>query len=230
MIANCFRREPANVIGFDIAPGGIRLRAEPVLRINGYSRIERVPEGVNEAAKRMTARAQAVIQPALSYRLLYIEHLHGSALTLEGGAVLESKEFASALAGCYAVVVAILGIGGRFDNEAKALSASRNALDLLLFETAGWLAIEEITKAFVVQLRDWANHQGYRLTRRLAPGYNQWPLIGQRSLFSLFEGIPLPVRLLESCAMVPTMSRSAMYGLRRNPGTAPGYSASGKHQ
>jgi len=42
---------------------------------------------------------------------------------------------------------------------------------------------------------------------------------GTALLHSLFDGFSLSVRLLESCAMVPKMSRSGLYGLRLRPPT-----------
>ncbi len=51
-------------------------------------------------------------------------------------------------------------------------------------------------------------------TRRLGPGYVDWPLEEQAALVALLDGAPLPVRLLDSCAMIPKKSRSGLYGLR----------------
>ena len=63
--------------------------------------------------------------------------------------------------------------------------------------------------------------EGLRPTQRMGPGYSykvdggleMWSLEDQRQLFEVFEGVDLPVRLLESCAMLPKMSRSGLYGL-----------------
>jgi hypothetical protein len=202
---------------FRLAGSAIRVRTQPMLRINGYGDDDRVPPQVSESAKRMAARAEALFEPAVVHRLFNIESVDAGVLTLENGATLEAAEFAGTLADCCAIVIAVLALGGRLDREAQALAVDRNGIDLLLFETAGWLGIEELNKAFAAHLRVWAEGQGLRLTRRLAPGYDKWPLTGQRSLFGLLDGTPLPVRLLESCAMTPAMSRSALYGVRRQP-------------
>ena len=44
---------------------------------------------------------------------------------------------------------------------------------------------------------------------------SEWPLEEQKSLFALFEGRAISVQLLDSCAMIPKMSRSGLYGVRR---------------
>ena len=196
------------------ATGSIRVRTAPMLRIHGYSQLDQVHPQINEAVERMAKHAEGLFEPGTWYRLLKIKHIEGNRLTLETGTVLQCDDFANALIDCTAVVVFILTMGKHFDSEAETLSSDGNVFDLLFFETAGWLGIEEATRTFATRLRACAIEHGYGLTRRLAPGYDTWPLTDQQSLFSLFQGIPLSVQLLESCAMVPTMSRSGMYGLR----------------
>lgn len=212
-------RSPGALTCGTLATGGIRVRTEPMLRINGYSQPDSVHPQVHEAVRRMAKRAEALFQPGIWYRLLRVKDIEANRITLETGTALQCNDVASTMIDCVAVVVFILTMGEQFDDEAQTLSSNRKVLDLLFFETAGWLGVEEATKTFVARLRTWAEERGYALTRRFAPGYDAWPLAGQQSLFSLFQGIPLSVRLLESCAMVPTMSRSGMYGLR--PRSAP---------
>ena len=93
---------------------------------------------------------------------------------------------------------------------------------MLVLETAGWLGIEQATKQLAIHLREIVSVDGHRLSRRMAPGYGykiggkkcEWLLEEQRVLFELFDQEELPVQLLSSCAMVPKMSRSGLYGLR----------------
>ena len=200
--------------------GVIRVRTEPMLRIQGYSQLNQVHPHINEAVQRMARRAEGLFEPGIWYRLLKLDHMEGNKLTLESGTVLQCDEFAHALIDCTAVVIFILTMGKPFDKEVQALSSDGNVFDRLFFETAGWLGVEEATRLFVTRLRAWAKEHGHGLTRRFAPGYGTWPLTEQQSLFSEFQEIALPVRLLESCAMVPTMSRSGMYGMRPRAGAA----------
>ena len=56
---------------------------------------------------------------------------------------------------------------------------------------------------------------------RMGPGYTYrhgdvevgWPLEEQKTLFEVFDGIDLPVHVMDSCAMTPKMSRTGIYGL-----------------
>ncbi len=196
-----------------LACGEIRLRTEPMLRINGYSQLDRVHPHVQEVARQMARRAETLFRPELWYRLLNIRERTEAGLVLETGAFLRCGEFAQSSS---AVVAFVLTMGEAFDIEAQSLSATGKVLDRLFFETAGWLGVEAATRTLAERLREWSRPQGYALTRRHAPGYQGWPLTDQQAMFSLFEGVPMSVQLLESCVMVPTMSRSGLYGLRRS--------------
>ena len=79
---------------------------------------------------------------------------------------------------------------------------------------AGWLAVEQATRALAWHVSDQIRDQRLGLTRRLGPGYVDWPLDEQAGLFALLADVALPVRLLESRAMLPKKSRSGLYGLR----------------
>jgi hypothetical protein len=92
----------------------------------------------------------------------------------------------------------------------------------LFLDSAGWLAVESVTRQFADRLKGESAYRGLRLTRRLGPGYSyrleggvvSWALDEQQVLFSALGHDPLPVSLLDSAAMQPKMSRSGLYGLR----------------
>jgi hypothetical protein len=114
-------------------------------------------------------------------------------------------------------------LGARFESVQKNLSGSDNLLEAVFLETAGWVAIEEATRIFTQHFRKAAFADGLDLSRRLAPGYVfrvgdrkvDWRLEEQKEFFAIFKSVSLPVTLLESCAMMPKMSRTGFFGLRR---------------
>ncbi len=108
----------------------------------------------------------------------------------------------------------VLTLGPAIDAETERLTAADEIVEALFLEMAGWLAVEQATKALAQHVSDRVRSERLGLTRRLGPGYVDWPLDEQAGLFALLAGAPLPVRLLESCAMIPKKSRSGLYGLR----------------
>ena len=64
------------------------------------------------------------------------------------------------------------------------------------------------------------------IENRMAPGYSypskilkkriMWELKEQENLFSLFDNRNISISLTESFTMVPRMSRSGVFGLKKN--------------
>ncbi len=203
-------------------PRGLAVAVEPVLKVQGYAATARAAPMVRAAAEAVVGIANRIFAPDVRYRRVGIAGVAGGVLALEDGTRFHCRAFDRYLAGCREVVVFVLALGPGFDRIAQNFSASGQLLEAVLFEVAGWLAVEQATKQFARHLGE---VEGLQLTRRLAPGYrfsgtgeaHEWPLTEQTELFALFDGADLPVRLLESCAMTPKMSRSGLYGVRESP-------------
>ena len=189
------------------------LPVDPLLRMQGYRDLSRVRPRVRDIAAKAAALAQSVAAPEAYYRRIMIETCTPETLRLEG-TTFHSARFAKVFAGCDEVMAFVLTLGPAFDAESERLTAAEEIVEALFLEMAGWLAVEQATKALALHVSDQVRNQRLGLTRRLGPGYVDWPLEEQAGLFALLETAPLPVRLLESCAMLPKKSRSGLYGLR----------------
>jgi hypothetical protein len=189
------------------------LPVAPLLRMQGYRDLDRVRPRVRDIATKAAELAQAVAAPEAYFRRLAIRSCTPEALRLEG-TTFHSARFAKVFAGCGEVVVFVLTLGPAFDAEAERLTGRDAIVEALFLEMAGWLAVEQATKALALHVSGRVRDQRLGLTRRLGPGYVDWPLEEQADLFALLEAAPLPVRLLESSAMIPKKSRSGLYGLR----------------
>lgn len=203
------------------SPPKAAIRVGPMLRIHGYSDLERVRPAIRRTAETVAALAESLLAPEVCYRRVPITACNGNALTLESGTVFHSDAFSKFVSGCTEVVVFVLTIGADLDREVQHRLNDDRLLEALFLETAGWLGIEESTRSFAQHLRRQAQDDGYRITRRMGPGYSykvnrnrcDWALEEQQLLFSLFDEARLSVCLLESCAMIPKMSRSGLYGI-----------------
>ena len=212
-----------------LAPPSPRVGVDRMLRIQGYPEPGNVRRAVRAAAERNARRAEALFTPAVCYRRVAVTGLGDGVLSLRGQIQLHCAAFSQFLseAGEIAVFVATAGAG--IDEELARLNQEQQLLDMVFLESAAWLGLEAITQSFVTHLRQRAGAQGLRLTRRMGPGYAykvqggkaQWPLEEQPALFALFGDAALPVALLESCAMVPKMSRSGLVGLVPSAGAEP---------
>ena len=202
-------------------PREITVRVEPVLRIHGYRHPERVRRDVREHAERAVSLANSLLDPIVAYKQVAVGRCDANRLVLEEGTEFESPVFRAFADGARKVVVFVLTTGSRFGPQVEAFLATDDVLDALFLETAGWLGLEGATRCFARHLREVAARQGWRITRRLGPGYSyktgsgfaEWGLGEQHRLFEVFGGAPLPVKLLDSGVMLPKLSRSGLYGL-----------------
>lgn len=212
-------------------PRDIAIRPQQMLKIMGYRDGAPVRPAVRRTAESVAELAAAAMTPVVHYARLGVTQCNDGGLVLADGTVFRGPVFAKHLNGCREAMAFIMTLGGKFDSTQKNLTAAGNTLEAVFMETAGWVAIEEATRLFTGRMRDSARTEGLDLSRRLAPGYVfrvgnrkvDWPLEEQKAFFGIFEGIRLPVELLESCAMMPKMSRTGFFGFR--PHAARGHDA-----
>ncbi len=196
-------------------------KLEAVLRIHGYQDLNSVRRAVRAAAQSAIDGFIESTTPSVSYRIAEISELTEDMLTLDHHIDFSSRIFHRYLANATQVVVFALTVGEKIDALTSDWMESDKLVEALFLESAAWLGVEDATKQFVLIVRSWAKAAGFRITRRLGPGYTyridgqkiQWDLHDQAGLFQCFEGVEIPVSILESAAMLPKMSRSGMFGL-----------------
>lgn len=194
-------------------PEDIEIPVDALLRLQGYRRPEQVRPRIMASAVAAAERARDLLRPEVIYRRVAIQARAAGLLTLETGTRFRSDRCVKVLTDCQEVVVFVLTLGQALDDAGRDLEGGEDVLAPLFLEMAGWVGVEKATRSFAGHLLRSLNPGAGRLTPRLGPGYADWRLEEQSDLFDLFAGIALPVRLLESCAMVPKKSRSGLYGI-----------------
>ncbi len=192
-----------------------------MLRIQGYKDLTKVRRRVRDVAVGAAELLTKLADPTVSYRIATVNSLAGNELILERDTRLTSRIFAQYLSNANEVIVFALTVGAEVDAKTAELMEQECLVEALFLEAAAWLGVEDATKQFVITARKWAASNGMRITRRLGPGYSypidrtpvMWDLEDQNNLFTVFGKKPIPIKLLESAAMLPKMSRSGMYGL-----------------
>lgn len=212
-----------NIRGSMFEPIAIELSVDKVLRMLGYTDMERVRPAVRSISEEVVAQVEDVVRPTVHFKHKTIKSCSDGVLEIEGGIVLHCKAFQRYMDGCDKVVALVLTLGRSIDELEDKFSANDQLLEMVILEMAGWLAIEQATKQFTIHLRDIEKPGRHRLSRRMAPGYGYkidgkkctWALEEQPKIFEFFDPRCLPVQLLEnSCAMTPKMSRSGLFGLQ----------------
>lgn len=193
-----------------------------ILRIQGYTDLDAVRRPIKASAKRAVQSVTDHTTPQVAWRRVAISSLGDYDLRLDDSVDLECGAFSRFLKNSEHVVVFAMTIGPGFDDAVQQKIQEDELLDAVLMESAGWLAVEAVTKQWTIRIRDLALDSGWLLTRRMSPGYTyqlkdsqcEWPLEQQQQLFQIFGDAKVPVSLMESSAMLPKMSRSGLIGLR----------------
>jgi hypothetical protein len=230
---NRFQGSPTAPSGALAEPAGVPVRVEfftprapsiqleRILRIQGYSDLQRVRAEIRKASESMAALARTLSTPCVAYRRVPIVNIGDGLLEFDSGCQLRCRAFDRMFRGCIEAAPFVLTVGPKLDALVVELADQGELLDALLLETAGWLCIEDATRQFKIHLRQEELARGHRITSRMGPGYTYrvdnvmctWPLEEQALLFGLFGAADLPVSLMHSCAMQPKMSRSGLFGL-----------------
>lgn len=198
----------------------IAIEEAKVLRLQGYRDVNRIRPVIKRAASNAARETEELIRPTAYYRTLSVNFCGGGDLKLDDGTTFENEAFQRFLNDAKYVCVFILTMGHPLDDAVKSYIADDQLLNALFLETAGWLGIEAATKQLAKRFGSLARESGCRLSPRLGPGYSYkldgrsvlWPLEQQQTLFQLFSKPTIDVELLESCAMLPKISRSGLFG------------------
>ena len=194
----------------------VDIRADRLLRIQGYGDLGRVRPRIRQAAEYAAGLGMHIAEGKVAFRRLRITGLEGGRLELCGKHRFHTEAFARFLADCESVIAFVLTAGAGFDEAISSHMSDGRPVEGLFLDSAGWLAVESVTRQFADRLKGEGIGQGLRLTRRLGPGYSyrmeegvvSWALDEQQALFSALGDSALPVSLLDSSAMQPKMSRS----------------------
>lgn len=206
--------------GFDAGP--VTVRSDHILRIQGYTDLERVRRPIRKAAAEAATMAHEVTRGQVAFRRLPLRLAGTGALEVGGEQRFSCPAFDRFLAGSEQCMVFALTAGPAFDARIAQLVQQERPLEALLLDCAGWLSVEQVTRQFNQWLKRVAGREGLKPTRRMGPGYSyriaeqtvHWRLEEQLALFELLGDEQDTVAVLESCAMLPKMSRSGLYGLR----------------
>jgi hypothetical protein len=197
----------------DFVPDPPKLRLEPILRFQRYRTVEQVAAPILEAAREMIALAEKLADPRFAFVARPIARVTPEGVELRGGPRFSGRCFETHLARAREAVCFVMTLGPALDERIAEMAEGDELLEALFLDTAGWLAIEDAVRAFRAHLATREPGRACRLSPRLAPGYQDWPLTEQAQLFSAFDGAPLPVRLSEYSVMTPKKSLSGLFGV-----------------
>ena len=187
----------------------IEVLKERTLRKLGYGSGLGVDPIIVRALDKALVTATRVAKPKGIYRLLPVLAATKSGVETKSG-VIRSPMFArlvSICSGKLSIVFMIATIGEELEEIGRANSSVFNQL---IYDAVGSELAEMMADQLEADCREEVDSSGLRLSSRFSPGYCDWPLEGQRLIFSSVDSHLINVRLTSHLVMIPNKSISAI--------------------
>ncbi|HWC97787.1 MAG TPA: hypothetical protein VG456_13580 [Candidatus Sulfopaludibacter sp.] len=143
----------------------------------------------------------------------------GSGTVVMEGVPFTSKRLHRTLdeAGAHGVVLAAISAGPEAEQYAQQLWREEKPDEYFFLEVYASAVVEQLTTAAGAQLCGWAEDRQMAVLPHYSPGYAEWDIGEQVRLAELLgDGLPGPLRVLDSGALVPKKSLLAVFGLTKH--------------
>ncbi len=106
--------------------------------------------------------------------------------------------------------------GEDFTRMTNALNEQGDMMEAYILDTIGSLTVERAMDKIQKDLLQSLFSEHLKISNRYSPGYCNWPLTDQDTLFDLIGQNPTGIMLNDSCLMTPRKSISGIIGLGKN--------------
>ena len=197
-----------------------------ILRTHGYRSKDVIRKKILDATNKAIEILSTSSTPVGYFCIEEISNNCRNKIELKCGTTFNSDLFRERFAKSKFLVAFIITLGKEVDETIKKISnCSDEPLGALFLENASWLALELVLRDARSKIIKFAKKNDMQIENRMAPGYTypskiyrkriMWELQEQKILFGLFDKESIPIRLTDSCTMLPRMSRSGIFGLKK---------------
>jgi hypothetical protein len=169
--------------------------------------------GMQDAARQALAKATGLVSSGIVYDYFAVG-VRNERKAQVGGVLFDLGRHADLLAQAQEAFMAVLTIGPKLEEEARALQASGKALDSFLLGEAGVFVVGKLIEAAHQIAEREAASRGWGVGAELAPGQLAgWAIAEQKLLCGLLDVASIGVHVTESGMLVPQKSASMMIGI-----------------
>jgi hypothetical protein len=115
------------------------------------------------------------------------------------------------------VAFCICTIGPALEERVTALTSSDRLLEAVVLDAAGSVAAEAVADHMDREIQKRAAERGLKTSCRASPGYGDWDVREQESIFRLLDGGRIGVTLSPGCMMTPRKSVSFAIHVAERP-------------
>jgi len=201
----------------------IDINRQQVLRNIGYCTDCKLPTRLASLIDDYVENVHNLIEPSYSCVVRDINLVQGSRVIIEGSIVFESQVIASLLEQCEKAAVFLVTIGEHLEEMAYRLAEDGLIVQATVLDAIGSVAAEKVADFVQDRVREIANDQGLVISQRFSPGYCDWDIGQQRTVFWAVSGDSVGIRLTEGCLMIPRKSISGVIGIGPRDGNVENY-------
>jgi hypothetical protein len=191
----------------------VKLARRQVARALGYIGKRQPPSGVTSLIDEYVNGSGQLIDARYWYGLEDVTLVDGLTSVLRDSVAFESRVVANLLERCSKVVIFLTTIGGNLEAKVRNLAEDGSLLHAYVLDAFGSIAAEQAAGHVETVAAEMARSEGLVASRRFSPGYCDWSITQQRSLFTLAKADSIGVSLTELGLMVPRKSVSGIIGL-----------------
>ena len=191
----------------------IDIDMQKVLDNIGYGAERKVTVRVESLIHEYLEHTHHIIEPSYLCIMRDIKSVQGNRCVVEGPIIFRSEVVARLLEQCEKVAVFLATIGNNLEEMVRRLADDKLMLQATVLDAIGSVAVEKLADYVQLRVEKVARARGLFTSRRFSPGYCDWNVNQQRTLFRAVNGDSIGVRLTDGCLMLPRKSISGLIGI-----------------
>jgi hypothetical protein len=201
----------------------IDIDRQQVLRNIGYCTDCKLPARLTSLINDYVENVHQLIEPSYSCIIRDIKRVQGSIVIIDGSIIFESQVIASLLEQCEKAALFLVTIGKHLEEMAYRLSEDGLIVQATVLDAIGSVATDGVADFVQERVKEIADEQGLVISQRFSPGYCDWDIAQQRTLFRAVGGDSMGINLTDGCLMIPRKSVSGIIGIGPRDGGVENY-------
>ncbi len=186
---------------------------EQVLQNVGYDADCKLPARMTSLVDDYVENVHYLVEPSYSGIIRDVKLVQGSHVVIDNSIAFESEVIARLLERCQKAAVFLATIGKHLEDTTHQLSEDGHILQATVLDAIGSAAAESVANFVQDKVGEIAQNQGLYMSRRFSPGYCDWDISQQKTVFQAMNSDSAGIRLTEGYLMLPRKSISGIIGL-----------------
>lgn len=190
----------------------IEVPVKNVLARLGYR--DRLPTAaIRQQVEFIVKEADTYISPIAFYEFIGISGVSSQSVTLDGSKSLNSEKVSNVLSNCERVAVFAVTIGSRLEQKIATCTEAGETFEAFTLDAYGSAAAEVLADHLSQHVKNIVQVDGKKTTDRYSPGYCDWSLDEQDTIFGVLKCDEMTIKLNNSKMMIPRKSISGIIGV-----------------